>query len=201
MTISPITNSPTIHKHSKMKDFWHGFNTALIWIGSVGLVLAAVLVVTSQISFTRVLSNSMAPSFHRGDVLLVKPYAKTELRQGQVVLLPNVDKDGSQYVHRLISVVIAGNQVKVETKGDANRTKDPWELNINSNKVPLVFGQLPTANLPFVELSRNQIVLFAGLLFVFFIALFVPSKAFVPSRAFVHLPRHSHGRHRPHSSI
>ncbi len=195
MTISPITTEPSTHKRTRAKDFWHGFNTTLLWIVAIGSVVAAVLVVKNQIHFTRVLSDSMAPAFHRGDVLLVKPYAKTELRQGQIVVLPNVDKDGSQYVHRLINVDIAGKQVSVETKGDANQVKDPWTLNIKSNEVPLVLGQLPTSKLPFVELSRNQIMLFMGLMLVLFISLFVPSSAFP------RFSRPGHGRHKPKSRI
>ena len=194
MKISPITSTPTVRKRSKAKDFWHGFNTALLWIGAVGSVVAAVLIVTNNVHFTRVLSDSMAPSFHRGDVLMVKPFAKTELRQGQVVILPNVDKDGSQYVHRLINVQIKGKSVKVETKGDANPVKDPWTLNIKSNEVPLVIGQLPTAKLPIVDLSRNQIMIFLGLLVVLFISLFVPSSAY--SR----LPGANKGKHKTKSN-
>ena len=195
MTISPITSTPTVRKRSKAKDFWHGFNTALLWIGAVGSVVAAVLIVTNEVHFTRVLSDSMAPSFHRGDVLMVKPYAKTELSQGQVVILPNIDKDGSQYVHRLIKVDIAGKQVTVETKGDANPVKDPWTLEIKSNEVPLVIGQLPTAKIPFVDLSKNQIIVFMGLLVVLFISLFVPSSAFP------RLSRAERGRHKPKSQF
>ena len=150
------------------------FFTSVLSIVALMSVAVAVYIVVNNIHFTRVLSNSMAPSFHRGDVLIVKPIPKSDVKKGEVVVLNSISKDGSQYVHRLVAVKAAGNKVIVQTKGDANPVKDPWTLVIKSSEVPLVVGQLPTASVPFIHLGRSGIILALAAMLLLFISLFIP---------------------------
>ena len=130
-----------------------------LWMVAVLTTSAAIFVVMNDIHFTRVLSGSMAPQFHVGDTLMVKPIPKRDLEIGQVAILPSQNDEG-QFAHRIISVKTSGVDVFVKTKGDANPVSDPWTLRILSQRVPVVVAIVPTKNLPIVNVNRNVSIAF-----------------------------------------
>lgn len=85
------------------------------------LVYSASLVALRLLGFelSVVMSDSMAPTTTRGDLVLTKPTSAP--RRGDVVLF---DREGVVVMHRLLAREESGWR----TKGDANPTADPWLL-------------------------------------------------------------------------
>lgn len=117
-------------------------NVALVVV-AVGSVTAAILVSTLSLGFSPVLSNSMTPSFQAGEVVITQPEKRTQLRVGDVVILPLPDGSGQRYLHRIVQVFTKNGEVLVRTQGDNNPLPDPWTLRIDSSEVPKAVGSLP----------------------------------------------------------
>jgi len=139
-------------------------------------VASATFILVRHIHFERVLSDSMAPSYKRGDVLLVRPIPAHSLQTGDIAVLPLIKEPGNQYAHRIISVEPTGKYVQVETKGDANPVKDPWKLTITSPEVPVVVSQIPASIVPMVTLNRYVLIGLFLVLCLLFISVLTPRK-------------------------
>src|SRR6185312_899935 len=74
------------------------------------------------------LTGSMAPQIDPGDVVVSTPVATRDLRTGMVISYHIPIDDHRVVTHRIVSVEhgIDGT-VTVQTKGDANKTADPWK--------------------------------------------------------------------------
>lgn len=70
---------------------------------------------------TVVMSGSMAPRLHTGDIVTSRPIAPEELQLGQVVLAADPDHPGHLRMHRFVAVRPDG---LLTTRGDANRADD-----------------------------------------------------------------------------
>ncbi|PZF55582.1 signal peptidase I [Curtobacterium sp. MCSS17_008] len=70
---------------------------------------------------TTVMTGSMEPSLHVGDVVVSKPVAPRELRRGQVLLFDDPDHAGVLRLHRFDAL---GSDGTLTTKGDANPQAD-----------------------------------------------------------------------------
>jgi signal peptidase len=68
-------------------------------------------------------SDSMAPTFRRGDAVLAREIAANDLRTGQVVSYHSLQNQGTTITHRLMSVNTANGWLT--TQGDALDSKDP----------------------------------------------------------------------------
>jgi signal peptidase len=84
-------------------------------------------------------TGSMVPSLNPGDAVLDRP-APTAVRQGEVVTFGVHSGPDSVVTHRVASVSSAG----IKTKGDANRSVDPWTVQpsdvIGSKLLTLPYG-------------------------------------------------------------
>ena len=72
--------------------------------------LLSYLVVYENLHIVRVVSDSMAPSIHRGDALVLRAQPTTNVERGQILLLPLADGSGASYVHRVIEKKIQPNK-------------------------------------------------------------------------------------------
>lgn len=102
-----------------------------------------VIVMTQHIGFAPVLSPSMVPTFHPGDLVITKPEPAKDIKVGQIVALPVPAEPSQRYVHRIISVAMKDGEPVVKTKGDANPAPEPFSLRIDSPTVPLVVATVP----------------------------------------------------------
>lgn len=110
--------------------------TALVAIASAA---AAVLL---QIAFLPVLSPSMSPMLEAGDLAITRMQPASEIKVGDVVVLPRPDAPGQRYVHRIVELTPHQDGPVVRTKGDNNDAVDPYLLRITSSSVPLVVGSV-----------------------------------------------------------
>jgi len=68
-----------------------------------------------------VVTGSMAPRVHPGDVVLIDPGARAAVAPGQVVLIRDPETPTGAKLHRVVRTAPDGTLV---TKGDANPTED-----------------------------------------------------------------------------
>jgi signal peptidase len=104
-------------------------------LGSSLLVLIA-LGLAPRLGFYRtvtVLSGSMTPTFARGDLIVVTPEPFRALRVGQVITYEIPIGDRHTETHRVIRLERAGRRPVVVTKGDANRSADPWRASLHGD--------------------------------------------------------------------
>ena len=69
-------------------------------------------------------SNSMKPVFSRGDAVLIEKNDIKDVKVGQVIA---IKQNGSIVTHRVVKKNIKNNKIILYTKGDANKTTDPFE--------------------------------------------------------------------------
>ena len=123
----------------------------------VPILLHAVL----GISLSPVLSGSMKPVFNTGDLLITQEVPANLLRVGDVVVIRN-GEDYSLYAHRIVSIAETGRMLLIQTKGDANPTKDQGTLQIAADQLlPRGFGRLPWAGTLLNAVTRNKVSLLA----------------------------------------
>jgi signal peptidase len=73
-----------------------------------------------------VLSGSMEPKIHTGDVIIVKPLlASDEVREGDIITFRTQEKADMLITHRVVGVVsVNGKAAAYVTKGDSNDSQD-----------------------------------------------------------------------------
>ena len=103
-----------------------------VLIGSL-LVIAVALVFLGPARI--VVTDSMAPSFRAGDLVLLQPI-KEMIAPGMVV---TYDFQGKQITHRVVEVL----EDMLVTKGDNNQDVDPWHVPLAS-----VIGE-PNVRIPY----------------------------------------------------
>ena len=66
-------------------------------------------------------SNSMVPSYYKGDAVIYEKIEPKNLKNGEVIAF---NRNGIVVTHRIHSMKKNGDQVTIVTKGDANNTPD-----------------------------------------------------------------------------
>ncbi|MFP3915703.1 MAG: signal peptidase I [Actinomycetota bacterium] len=97
-------------------------------VGQVALVLAALVVIglprATDYEWRTVVTGSMRPAIHPGDVVLAAP-PDGPPEVGEVVLFRDPLEGDRDVVHRVVGFTADGEMV---TRGDANNGVDPWTL-------------------------------------------------------------------------
>lgn len=98
----------------------------------VGAVTAALLSITVPYatggrSYT-VMSGSMEPRIHTGDVVGEERIVPAQMRSGDIVTFQDPDEKGRMITHRVRSVRERAGVYSVVTKGDANNTVERWTI-------------------------------------------------------------------------
>ena len=89
------------------------------------VVLAAFAVtVSSDHRSLVVLSGSMAPDFPRGALVIARPLVLSQIDVDDVILVPPAQGGAPPLLHRVVTVRQVGDDVVVQTKGDANGEVD-----------------------------------------------------------------------------
>jgi signal peptidase len=120
-----------------------------LWVGALAaaralrtltvvIVMVLVVVVLGAVSLTRaqggaaykVLSPSMEPTYPVGSLALLVPTDSSNIRPGDVVLVPR--SQHTPIMHRVVEVSAENGVVRVLTKGDANQSVDPEATELGS---------------------------------------------------------------------
>jgi signal peptidase len=139
----PPAHSRHRHSRGRLHRALHVVTNVVLGVAVLVMIALAVSVVALKIGFAPVLSPSMQPAFAPGELLLTREVPATDIKVGDVVVLPSPDTPGERYAHRVISMRTDKDQLVVRTKGDANQAAEPVELRITSEVVPKVTGSIP----------------------------------------------------------
>ena len=75
-----------------------------------------------------VMSGSMEPAIHTGDVVVDKRIAPEDVQVGDVVTYRDPDHENRLITHRVRGVRTAGGKIYFVTKGDANTDSQKWSI-------------------------------------------------------------------------
>lgn len=96
---------------------------------AVAAALVALFVIVPRIAggaALTVLSGSMAPALHEGDLIAVGAVSPAELQLGDIVTVQPVSDDPALVTHRIVGLGSGdGGERVVRTRGDANTVDDP----------------------------------------------------------------------------
>ena len=93
---------------------------------AAGLVLAAGLPVIGGLRSFTIMSGSMRPALGVGDVVVTKPIVARDARPGDVITFKDPQHRNRMLTHRVTALHVAGDQVLIATKGDANNRAERW---------------------------------------------------------------------------
>jgi signal peptidase I len=121
-------------------------STLLLALAVLGLVSVTLGPRLLHYRTATMLSASMSPAIHPGDVIVDTPLALSDVRVGQVLTYHIPVDDHRVLSHRVIEVQHPGQGiVNVRTKGDANAAADPWTATLTGDTVWQVRAVVPRA--------------------------------------------------------
>ncbi|MDQ3990997.1 MAG: signal peptidase I [Actinomycetota bacterium] len=104
---------------------------ALVSWTLLGLAVVPSLLLLAPVSghqaFT-VMSGSMEPRIHTGDVVVDRTVAPLEVRVGDIVTFRDPEDEARLITHRVRAIRARGATVEFETRGDANNTSERWTV-------------------------------------------------------------------------
>ena len=106
------------------------FRFALHFACGFTAVLALALIVPSFFGYgsLTVLSGSMMPTLHVGDVVVEHRVSPLSVRVGDIVTFRVPEHQSRLYTHRVVSIEADGADVSFVTKGDANTGVERWTV-------------------------------------------------------------------------
>jgi signal peptidase len=75
-----------------------------------------------------VMSGSMEPTIHVGDVVIDKHISPLDARMGDIITFQDPDDPSRLLTHRVRSVHVTGDTVAIITKGDASNGVQRWKI-------------------------------------------------------------------------
>ena len=102
-----------------------------------------------------VLSGSMHPVFDAGDMIVVTPQPARTLRLGEVITYQVPVGNEQVETHRVVRILQRGTEPIVVTKGDGNRTPDPWQAKLHGGTVWRFWFRIPLLGYALVALRSS----------------------------------------------
>jgi signal peptidase len=156
--------------------------------GDLGLLVAltavATLVVGPVFGLYRtvtVLSGSMRPTFNPGDMIIVSPEPMRDLLVGEVITFQIPTVGHPVETHRVVSILRAGSEPIVRTKGDANNAVDPWQAELHGPTLWRYRFRLPALGYPLLLLRSPWIHWATTLLLPLLLALWGLARLWRPA--------------------
>lgn len=123
---------------------------AVTLAAAVCLALGAATLVPTALGLDHyvIVGGSMAGTIDRGSVVFDEQVPVNALRQGDVITYTPPSEasaaDSTGLVtHRIFSIRTANGHRVFRTKGDANRTPDPWTFTLDQPRQAKVIGHVP----------------------------------------------------------
>ena len=89
--------------------------------------------------FYDVLTGSMSPTINPGSLIIVKEIDDSEVKEGDIITFKGTSTSNLT-THRVIEVIEKNNNIKFQTKGDANDVLDPMLVDGNLLVGKVVFN-------------------------------------------------------------
>ena len=106
------------------------FVSIIITIPLMCILIALVGLISGVFSYymMAIASNSMVPTFSRGDAVIVQKIKTSEIENIEVGDIIVYYHDQKMIVHRVVSIKKANGGLVFNTKGDNNEDKDNWDI-------------------------------------------------------------------------
>jgi signal peptidase len=129
------------------------------------------LALGTDLPIVAVQSNSMVPTFYKGDLLLLRGVQAGDLQVGDIIVF-STDERSTPIVHRLVEINPDGT---FQTKGDANTNQHPFETKIPYERIHgVVMFIIPYLGWVKIGLSDYAIPLFiSNLAWVIFFSIVI----------------------------
>ncbi len=128
---------------SKARIWISRFTWALLVLFIVLVAASAIAVRMGHLQIAPVLSGSMRPGIHEGDIVITRAVAADTLVKGDIVVFHPPGQTDTK-VHRIVSVERLGEgKIAFTTKGDANEAVDPWGKVTTKGTAYKVFAVVP----------------------------------------------------------
>lgn len=151
-----MSDTPMYKKLSRV------INGALVGALTAVVLLMAVVILPGLIGFKPVvvLSGSMEPALHVGDVAVLRPVDSDRLKVGDVITYRSA---GHLTTHRIIRIEEGQSGLAFYTKGDANETADGAPVHGDSI-VAMVFYSVPRLGflVTFANSTAGMLALIVG---------------------------------------
>jgi signal peptidase len=108
---------------SKKKSAKGVRNSLLILIAFLVALVPAILTSHFGFGFSPILTGSMEPSAHPGDLYLTRLVSASTLEVGDIIAINN-QITGTYYSHRIAELRDMNGAIRIITKGDANESPD-----------------------------------------------------------------------------
>jgi signal peptidase I len=95
---------------------------------AIGIALALAAPLAFDARPLVVLSGSMEPALHTGDVSVVRSIAPLDARPGDIVTFRDPDNSKRLITHRVRDMRVQGDAVVFRTRGDANNLSERWRV-------------------------------------------------------------------------
>ena len=109
---------------------------------AVVCTVVALAIVAFHVQVRPVLTGSMVPTYGPGAIVITRPVPVDDLRRGMIILFVPPGQH-AEFAHRIVSVSGSRTEPIITTKGDANKSADPWHAQLTSSTVPQVIGTVP----------------------------------------------------------
>jgi signal peptidase I len=108
-----------------------GIGSYLTWtvVGlAAGLALSMLVPLAFHARPLTVMSGSMEPAIHTGDVVVSRQVHPDEVRRGDIVSFRDPERGGLLVTHRVRTITRKGDKFTFVTKGDANNSSERWRV-------------------------------------------------------------------------
>lgn len=131
-------------------------------IVAAGLCLAATMLVPALLGFDRyvITGGSMSGTYDRGSLLYADEVPVAELRVGDVITYtpPSGAGPDGPVTHRIVAIRDTGRGGPVfRTKGDANRSRDPWTFRLDGPMQARAAFAIPYLGYAFSALAIREV--------------------------------------------
>ena len=129
---------------------------------AAGLLFGAILALSALLGWQRyvIVSGSMSGTYDRGSLVLDEVVPVAELKTGDVITYrpPAGSGPDGLVTHRIVSITSRKDGSRVfRTKGDANRSPDPWTFTLAKGEQARVKAGIPYAGFVVAALSRRDL--------------------------------------------
>lgn len=165
----PRERPPRVVRRGWRRVLWVVDRVVLVSVLAAVAALA-VGVGTGDLQLRPVLSGSMRPTLPLGGVVVTQRIPLSSLHVGDIAAFHPPGYPSLYYIHRVIWLKRTTHGVLIRTKGDANRTRDPWTLRVRGSEAYVARVAVPFLGYPAVWVhspSGKRVLLYlAGALFL-----------------------------------
>jgi signal peptidase len=136
-TVSPGTVAPVLtpreglHLARALRRTVRVAATLAAWIALGALTGVAIAIGAPKFfggQALTVMSGSMEPAIHTGDIVLTERVAPLDVKVGDVITFRSPERENRLLTHRVREITVEGDRVHFVTKGDAVNAPEQWNV-------------------------------------------------------------------------